>query len=201
MQADMRRMGQFSIPCCRHAPRTADPDARRMQWFLLLVIIGLITTTSLMVLSVDATTTALASAPTSSDTATTTTTTTTTTNTTTRARAVIQIVVDDLGRADLGFRNNKTTHTPTLNMMAQDGISLDSHYVFQVCAPTRASILTGRYPWGIGFYYVGGDNLGVPLGYEMTPAVLRKRHTAGRVKAHAIGKWHWSVYRNVQSTL
>jgi arylsulfatase A-like enzyme len=67
------------------------------------------------------------------------------------ATSVIHIVVDDLGKADLGFRNNMT-HSPTLDKMATEGVILDSHYVFQVCAPTRASILTGRYPWGIGFY-------------------------------------------------
>ena len=67
------------------------------------------------------------------------------------ATSVIHIVVDDLGRSDLGFRNNMT-HSPTLDKMATEGVILGSHYVFQVCAPTRASILTGRYPWGIGFY-------------------------------------------------
>ena len=78
-------------------------------------------------------------------------------------------------------------------MMATQGVLLGAHHVFQVCAPTRASILTGRYPWGIGFYYVGGDNLGVPLGYEMLPAVLRRLGKAQKgldVATHAVGKWH-----------
>ena len=110
----------------------------------------------------------------------------------TKPNNVIHLVVDDLGRADLGFRNNGTTHTPTLDMMASDGVVLDSHYVFQVCAPTRASILTGRYPWGIGFYSCHGDNLGVPLGYEMLPARLRRLAQAQKgldVATVAIGKW------------
>ena len=75
--------------------------------------------------------------------------------------------------------------------MATEGVILGSHYVFQVCAPTRASILTGRYPWGIGFYYVGGDNLGVPTEYEMLPQQLRrlaKAQTGADVATHAIGK-------------
>ena len=38
-----------------------------------------------------------------------------------------------------------------------------------------------RYAWGIGFYNVGGDNLGVPLEYEMTPAVLRRLGKAQKV--------------------
>ena len=110
----------------------------------------------------------------------------------TAATSVIHVVVDDLGRADLGFRNNMT-HSPTLDAMARGGVVLDSHYVFQVCAPTRASIMTGRYPWGIGFYYVGGDNLGVPLQYEMLPQVLRrlaKAQKSADVATVAIGKWH-----------
>eukprot|EP01050_Picozoa_sp_SAG11_P027883 SAG11_NODE_7236_length_1174_cov_1.456744_1_plen_267_part_00 len=78
-------------------------------------------------------------------------------------------------------------------MMAREGVILGAHHVFQVCAPTRASILTGRYPWGIGFYYVGGDNLGVPRSYEMLPAVLRRLARSQRgldVATAAIGKWH-----------
>ena len=39
-----------------------------------------------------------------------------------------------------------------------------------------------RYAWGIGFYNVGGDNLGVPLEYEMTPAVLRRLGKAQKVR-------------------
>jgi len=77
--------------------------------------------------------------------------------------------------------------------MARGGVILDSHYVFQVCAPTRASTMTGRYPWGIGFYYVGGDNLGVPLQYEMLPQALRrlaKAQNGTDVATAAIGKWH-----------
>lgn len=54
------------------------------------------------------------------------------------ARTVLQIVVDDLGRADLGFRNNQS-HTPTLNMMAREGVVLGSHYVFQVSPQTAVA--------------------------------------------------------------
>ena len=110
-------------------------------------------------------------------------------------RSVLHIVVDDLGRADLGFRtaNRNQSHTPQLNMMARDGVLLDSHYVFQVCAPTRAAVLSGRYPWGVGFYYVGGDNLGLGVGYEMLPQALRRLAKAQQSKdvaTFAIGKWH-----------
>lgn len=110
-------------------------------------------------------------------------------------RSVLHIVVDDLGRADLGFRaaNQNQSHTPQLNMMAREGVLLDSHYVFQVCAPTRASVLSGRYPWGIGFYYVGGDNLGLGVGYEILPQALRrlaKTQQSKDVATFAIGKWH-----------
>ena len=84
-------------------------------------------------------------------------------------------------------------HTPhctsTVFVYRTRGVVLDAHYVFQVCAPSRASFLTGRYPWGIGFYYVGGDNLGVPLQYEMLPQQLRrlaKKQTGADVATHAI---------------
>ena len=35
---------------------------------------------------------------------------------------------------------------------------LSSYYTFRVCAPTRASIQSGRYPWGVGFYDMSDDN-------------------------------------------
>lgn len=65
------------------------------------------------------------------------------------------IVADDLGRNDLGARNAHGTHgprtiTPAIDALLQSGVSLTSYHTFKICSPSRASTLTGRYPWGAG---------------------------------------------------
>jgi len=58
------------------------------------------------------------------------------------------ILADDLGYMDVGFNNSKTFYeTPNLNSLASSGmIFTDFYAACQVCSPTRASIMTGKYP-------------------------------------------------------
>ncbi len=60
----------------------------------------------------------------------------------------IFILADDLGYMDVGFNNSKTFYeTPNLNSLASSGmIFTDFYAACQVCSPTRASIMTGKYP-------------------------------------------------------
>lgn len=50
---------------------------------------------------------------------------------------------DDYGWHNVGWRNGEM-RTPTLDMLAAEGIVLDRHYVFQYCSPSRSSFLSGR---------------------------------------------------------
>lgn len=92
-----------------------------------------------------------------------------------------------MGKADLGFRNNHT-RSPTLNKLAAEGVRMKSYYSFKVCSPARASILTGRMPYDVGFYSVGGDNQAVPQSFKLTPEVLKSHDPS--IECVAIGKWH-----------
>ena len=65
---------------------------------------------------------------------------------------VLFIVGDDVGYADIGHFNDKKTITPTLDGLLTDGVMLTDYYTFKICSPSRAAMLTGRYPWGAGFY-------------------------------------------------
>jgi hypothetical protein len=58
---------------------------------------------------------------------------------------VVLIVTDDQGYGDLGFTGNPVIRTPHLDAMARRGAVLERFYVSPVCAPTRASLMTGRY--------------------------------------------------------
>ena len=58
---------------------------------------------------------------------------------------VIVIMSDDQGGGDYGFMGNNVIRTPELDVMAKRSGMLTKFYVSPVCAPTRASLMTGRY--------------------------------------------------------
>ena len=60
------------------------------------------------------------------------------------------ILVDDLGWNGVGPKlggNNPDLITPAINSLADTGLELRSYYTYKVCAPARASFLTGRFPY------------------------------------------------------
>jgi uncharacterized sulfatase len=107
---------------------------------------------------------------------------------------VVIILADDLGFGDLGCYGSRTIQTPHLDQMAKEGARLtqfDCPAPF--CAPTRASLMTGRYPFRCGMTQNpapdGGpeaDALGLPKS-EITLAQLMK--SAG-YSTGMVGKWH-----------
>jgi len=58
---------------------------------------------------------------------------------------ILLILTDDQGWGDVTSHNNPRLHTPTMDRLAAEGARFDRFYVSPVCAPTRASLLTGRY--------------------------------------------------------
>ena len=58
---------------------------------------------------------------------------------------VVLIITDDQGYGDLGATGNPVIRTPHMDSLARDGASMRHFYVSPVCAPTRASLMTGRY--------------------------------------------------------
>lgn len=105
---------------------------------------------------------------------------------------IIVILVDDLGFNDVSYYNKGDVRTPHLDGLCRDGIRFDSFYANSpVCSPTRASLMTGRYPDAVGvpglIRYYKFDNWGylkpdVPL----MPGILKRY---GYTTA-LIGKWN-----------
>src|SRR5690606_30683005 len=73
---------------------------------------------------------------------------------------VILILADDLGYSDLGSYGSEI-ETPNLDRLAQEGLRLQQFYNNSICAPTRASLITGQYQHKAGVGYFSND-LGLP---------------------------------------
>ena len=66
---------------------------------------------------------------------------------------IIVIVADDLGWGDLGCYGSNQVKTPHLDRLAREGVRLTRFYVaWPACTPSRAALLTGRYPQRNGTY-------------------------------------------------
>ena len=102
---------------------------------------------------------------------------------------IILINCDDLGYGDLGCYGSKTIATPNLDEMARKGTRFTDFYAAAaVCSPSRAALLTGRYPIRTGVTRVlfPDDTIGL-TDKETTVAQLLKQQ--GYTTA-CIGKWH-----------
>jgi arylsulfatase A-like enzyme len=67
----------------------------------------------------------------------------------------IIVMTDDQGYGDVGYNGNDEVKTPHLDDLAQSGLRLDRFYTAPVCSPTRAAVLTGRYPTRAGVFSWG----------------------------------------------
>lgn len=105
---------------------------------------------------------------------------------------IVIIYADDLGYGDLSCYGHHKYRTPRIDQMAREGVRLTEFYsVCPFCAPSRASLLTGRYPFRHKMLRnpcpdTGENDIGLPLS-EITLADLLKK--AGYTTA-CYGKWH-----------
>jgi arylsulfatase A-like enzyme len=101
---------------------------------------------------------------------------------------ILYILADDLGSADVGFRGSDIK-TPNLDALANNGARLDQFYVQPMCTPTRAALMTGRYPLRYGlqsFVILPEQKYGLPTDERLLPQVLE----GAGYKTAIVGKWH-----------
>ena len=80
-----------------------------------------------------------------------------------RSPNVVVILTDDQGWGDLSINGNRNLSTPNIDRLGNEGLTLENFYVCQVCAPTRAEFLTGRYhpKTGVSGVSTGQERLNV----------------------------------------
>ncbi len=102
---------------------------------------------------------------------------------------IVIIVADDLGWNDVGFHGSEIK-TPNIDKLASEGITLNRFYSAPICSPTRAGLITGKYPDRFNLRdYVFMPTLigGIPPDEVFIPEMLER---AGYKERAAFGKWH-----------
>ena len=103
---------------------------------------------------------------------------------------VVIIMSDDQGYGDAGCYGASDVQTPHIDALAASGVRFTSFYAnAPMCSPTRASLLTGRYPYrcGVPFVVASAPNVVGLKGSEVTLAKLLKQRG---YRTACFGKWH-----------
>lgn len=101
---------------------------------------------------------------------------------------IVYILADDLGWKDVGFHGSDIK-TPNIDQLAKTGTRLESFYAQPMCTPTRACLMTGRYPFRYGLQtavILSAHTYGLDTEEWLLPQALK---SAGYSTA-IVGKWH-----------
>ena len=101
----------------------------------------------------------------------------------------VHIVADDLGWKDVGFNGCTDIKTPNIDALAAGGATFTQFYVQPMCTPTRAALMTGRYPFRYGLQTAVIPSVSA-YGLDTTEWVMPQCLKEAGYKTAIIGKWH-----------
>ncbi len=99
---------------------------------------------------------------------------------------VVLIMTDDQGYGDLGCHGNPVLKTPNLDRLHAESIRLTNFHVSPLCTPTRAALMTGRYPARTGAYRTSSGRTMLHTDERTIANVFSE---AG-YETGLVGKWH-----------
>jgi len=102
---------------------------------------------------------------------------------------IVHIVADDLGWKDVGFNGCTDIKTPNLDALAAGGAKFTQFYVQPMCTPTRAALMTGRYPFRYGLQTAVIPSVSA-YGLDTTEWLMPQCLKEAGYKTAIIGKWH-----------
>ena len=102
---------------------------------------------------------------------------------------IVHIVADDLGWKDVGFNGCTDIRTPNLDALAAGGAKFTQFYVQPMCTPSRAALMTGRYPYRYGLQTAVIPSVS-DYGLDTTEWLMPQCLKDAGYKTAIIGKWH-----------
>ncbi|MCB9668763.1 MAG: sulfatase-like hydrolase/transferase [Alphaproteobacteria bacterium] len=104
---------------------------------------------------------------------------------------IVVLLVDDAGYADFSLTGSPTMRTPAIDGIAAEGVTFDTAYVAApICSPSRAALLTGRYPQRFGHEHNPPPSLAPRAGIPTTEVLLSDRLKQAGYATGLFGKWH-----------
>ena len=107
---------------------------------------------------------------------------------------VVLILADDLGWADVGYHGGRV-ETPNIDRLAREGMRLENFHVNPLCSPTRAGLMTGRWPMRFGMMesvITPWRRYGLPVSERTLGDLMAE---AGYARRGVVGKWHLGHYK------
>jgi arylsulfatase B len=107
---------------------------------------------------------------------------------------LVYVLSDNLGWGNVGYHRavspsgpSPEVQTPNIDQLVASGVELDRLYTYKFCSPSRASLLTGRFPLHVNMHNkaLSIPGSGMPLGFT---TIAQKLKSAGYA-THAVGKW------------